>query len=153
MTQRTDFGAMVCSIARTIDILGEPWTPLVVRDIWVGMNRFDQIQKDLGISSKVLTQRLKWLTENDVIEPRQYSERPPRFEYVLTTKGFELCDIVMTMTAWGDRWTTGATGPPVLLRHQACGALTHAEIRCARCGEPLHADQVDVEPGPGRQQV
>jgi DNA-binding HxlR family transcriptional regulator len=147
MAQRTDFGSMECSIARTIDIFGEPWTPLVLRDIWVGMNRFDVIQKDLGISPKVLTQRLKWLGEHDVIESRQYSDRPPRFEYCLTTKGLELCDILMAMTAWGDRWTAGATGPPVLIRHRACGELTHAEIRCAHCGQPLHADEVDLEPG------
>jgi DNA-binding HxlR family transcriptional regulator len=140
---------MACSIARTLDIAGEPWSPLILRDIWVGIARFDDIQRDLGISRKVLAERLRWLGEQGMIEQRPYSTRPPRHEYVLTRKGAELCDVLMAITAWGDRWTAGEPGPPVLLRHQACGHLTHAEIRCAHCGKPLHATEVDVEPGPG----
>lgn len=146
--QRTRFGDMVCSIARTLDVVGEPWSPLIVRDVWVGINRFDQMQADLGISTKVLTERLKWLVAQGVLERRAYSERPPRYEYVLTEKGFELTAVLMAMTAWGDKHTAGDAGPPVLLRHRDCGQLTHAEVRCACCGEPLHGDAVDVEPGP-----
>jgi DNA-binding HxlR family transcriptional regulator len=149
--QRTRFGDMACSIARTLDIAGEPWSPLILRDVWVGITRFEEIQRDLGISRKVLSQRLKWLVEQGVLTQRAYSERPPRREYVLTEKGRELCDVLLTITAWGDRWTAGDAGPPVLLRHRACGELTHAELRCARCGGPLHAQDVDIEPGPGLQ--
>jgi len=147
--QRTRFGEMACSIARTLEIAGEPWSPLVIRDVWVGITRFDDIQRDLGISRKVLTERLKWLVAQGVLEQRAYSERPPRHDYVLTRKGLELCDVLLAITAWGDRWTAGTAGPPVLLRHRTCGELTHAELRCARCGEPLHAGDVDVEAGPG----
>ena len=149
VVQRTRFADMACSIARTLDIAGEPWSPLILRDIWVGMNRFDQIQRDLQISSKVLTERLKWLVEHGVLERHVYSERPVRHEYALTEKGLELCDVLLAITAWGDRWTAGAAGPPVLLRHRTCGALTHAELRCAACGDELHAKDVDTEPGPG----
>jgi DNA-binding HxlR family transcriptional regulator len=78
-------------------------SPLILRDVWVGINRFDQLQQDLGISSKVLTERLKWLTEQGVLERRAYQERPQRFEYVLTEKGSELCAVLMAMTAWGDK--------------------------------------------------
>lgn len=140
---------MACSIARTLHIAGEPWSPLILRDVYVGITRFDELQRDLGISRKVLAERLEWLVEQGVLEQRAYSERPPRHDYVLTEKGWELCDVLLAITAWGDRWTAGDAGPPVLLRHRTCGELTHAELRCARCGEPLHADDVDVEAGPG----
>ena len=147
--QRTSFAEMACSIARTLDIAGEPWSPLIIRDVWVGINRFDDLQRDLGISRKVLAERLRWLVGHGVLERRAYSEHPPRHEYLLTEKGAELVTVLMTITAWGDRWTAGDAGPPVLLRHHGCGELTHAEVRCARCGEPLRAKDVDVEPGPG----
>jgi DNA-binding HxlR family transcriptional regulator len=140
---------MACSIARTLDIVGEPWSPLIIRDIWVGMTRFDDIQRDLGISRKVLSERLTSLVEHGVLERRAYTDRPPRHDYVLTEKGYEFCDVLIAITAWGDRWTAGDIGPPVLLRHRGCGQVTHVELRCAQCGEPLHANAVDVEPGPG----
>lgn len=147
--QRTDFGAMACSIARTLDIAGEPWSPLIVREIWIGTRRFDEIRRNLGISRKVLAQRLTWLADHGVVAQRAYSRRPLRHEYVLTEKGSELCNVLLAMTAWGDRWTAGNAGPPALLRHRACGDLTHVDLRCARCGGPLEACHVDVEPGPG----
>ncbi|GAA4005252.1 helix-turn-helix domain-containing protein [Allokutzneria multivorans] len=147
--QRTRFGDMACSIARTLDVIGEPWSPLILRDVYVGMTRFEQMQQDLGISRKVLTERLKWLVEQEVLERREYSSRPPRFEYVLTGKGAELCDLLMVMVRWGDRWTAGEAGPPVLYRHRACGQIAHVEPCCSACGEPMHATDVDVLPGPG----
>ena len=147
--QRTRFGDMECSIARTLDVAGEPWSPLILRDVLVGIHRFDDLQRDLGISRKVLTERLKWLVERGVLERRAYSERPPRFEYVLTQKGWELCDVLLAISAWGDRWTAGDAGPPVIVRHTACGQATHVEPHCAACGEPLHASDVSFEPGPG----
>jgi DNA-binding HxlR family transcriptional regulator len=147
--QRTQFGDMACSIARTLDVAGEPWSPLIIRDVCWGPKRFDEIQRDLGISRKVLAERLKWLVAQGVLEQRGYAERPLRHEYWLTQKGFELADVLLAVIAWGDRWTAGNAGPPVLFRHRGCGELTHAELRCPHCGDPLHASDVDVEPGPG----
>ncbi|GII86741.1 HxlR family transcriptional regulator [Sphaerisporangium siamense] len=148
--QRTRFGDMACSIARTLDVIGEPWSPLILRDVYVGMTRFEQIQQDLGISRKVLTERLKWLVDNDVLERREYSTRPPRHEYVLTTKGTELCDLLLVMVRWGDRWTAGEAGPPVLYRHHACGQIAHVDLHCSACDRPMHATDIDLLPGPGQ---
>ena len=149
--QRTTFGDLApCSIARTLDVIGEPWSPLILRDVYVGITRFDQIQADLGISRKVLSERLKWLVESGVLERRRYQDRPPRDEYVLTDKGTALVDLLMVMVAWGDRWADDAgAGPPVLYRHRACGEISHVELRCAHCGTTMRADDVDLLDGPG----
>ena len=146
--QRTDFGAMACSIARTLDVIGEPWSPLILRDVFVGMSRFEQLQADLGISRKVLTERLNHLVEHGVLERRPYDRRP-RYEYHLTAKGTELVDVLMVMVRWGDTWLAGEAGPPVLYRHHACGEISSVDLRCAGCGAPMHADDVDLLAGPG----
>jgi DNA-binding HxlR family transcriptional regulator len=147
--QRTDFGAMACSIARTLDVIGEPWSPLVLRNIYIGITRFEQLQASLSISRKVLAERLKWLVENGVLERRQYSARPRRYEYGLTQRGTELCDLLLVMVRWGDKWLAGDAGPPVLYRHHACGQISHVELSCSECGEPMRATDVDVLVGPG----
>jgi DNA-binding HxlR family transcriptional regulator len=146
--QRTQFREMACSIARTMDVIGEPWSPLVLRDVFAGVHRFDQIQADLGISRKVLTERLNHLVEQGVLDRRQYDARP-RFEYHLTDRGVELVDLLMVMVGWGDRWLAGEAGPPVLYRHRACGEVSKVDLRCANCGESMHAGDVDLLPGPG----
>lgn len=147
--QRTTFGDLACSIARTLDVIGEPWSPLILRDVYVGINRFDQIQQDLQISRKVLAERLKWLVEAGILERQEYSSRPPRHEYVLTAKGMELCDLLLVMVHWGDQWTAGEAGPPVLYRHHACGQIGHVELHCSVCDQPMRASDIDVLVGPG----
>jgi len=147
--QRTQFGRMACSIARTLDVIGEPWSPLILRDVFAGIGRFDQIQDDLGISRKVLAERLKWLVDSGILDRREYSASPRRHEYVLTAKGMELCDLLLVMVRWGDRWTAGEAGPPVLYRHHACGQISEADLTCAHCHQPMRASDVDLLPGPG----
>lgn len=147
--QRTDFSQMPCSIARSLAVAGEAWTPLVIRDVYVGINRFDDLQRDLGISRKVLAERLRHLVEAGMLERRQYSERPPRHEYVLTEMGTDFVNVLMAMVSWGDRWTAGDAGPPVLYRHRACGEIAHVEPHCSVCGEVMHSGDVEVELGPG----
>jgi len=146
--QRTSFGDMACSIARTLDVIGEPWSPLILRDVWVGMSRFDQLQADLGISRKVLTERLNHLVDQGVLERQPYDKRP-RYEYRLTAKGTELVDLLMVMARWGDKWLAGEAGPPVLYRHRACGEIGSVDLRCTHCDQPMHAGDVDLLPGPG----
>lgn len=147
--QRTDFSRMQCSIARGLAVAGEPWSPLVIRDVYIGINRFEDLQRDLGISRKVLAERLRHLVAAGMLERRRYSERPPRDEYALTEMGSEFVDVLMALVAWGDRWTAGDAGPPILYRHRTCGQITHVEPHCAACGEILRSRDVDVEPGPG----
>lgn len=147
--QRTNFSELAaCSIARTLDVIGEPWSPLILRDVWVGISRFEQIQADLGISRKVLTERLNHLVAQGIVERRPYDRRP-RYEYVLTEKGTELVDMLMVMTRWGDKWLAGEAGPPVLYRHRGCGEISEAGLTCTHCGRPMHARDIDVLPGPG----
>ena len=126
--QRTQFADFTCSIARTLDVVGEPWSPLILRDVWVGIRRFDAIQADLGISRKVLTERLNWLVESGVLERQEYSSRPPRYEYVLTDKGAQLCDILLVMARWGDRWLAGDAGAPLFPRHPPSGEISPVKL-------------------------
>ena len=147
--QRTPFGEMACSIARTMDVAGEPWSPLIVRNVYVGISRFDQLQQSLGISRKVLAERLRRLTEVGVLARREYSASPPRHEYVLTEMGLDLVEVLMVMVRWGDRWLAGQAGPPVLYRHHACGQISHVELHCSECGRPMRPTDTDVLPGPG----
>lgn len=147
--QRTPFGEMACSIARTLDAVGEPWTPLIVRDVFVGISRFDDLHKDLGISRKVLADRLQSLVEHEILVRQPYSQRPPRYDYVLTPKGLDFCEVIFAMIAWGDRWMAGKPGPPALLRHTVCEKVSHAVVTCSSCGERLEAADVRPELGPG----
>src|SRR3954447_327348 len=147
--QRTSFGDMACSIARTLDVAGEWWTPLVLRDIWTGRNRFDEIQENLGVSRKLLTDRLETLVREGILVREPYQERPVRHEYRLTEKGSELMVVLLALLGWGDRWTAGTAGAPMLLRHETCGETAAARVTCSHCGEPLRADEAHLEPGPG----
>jgi DNA-binding HxlR family transcriptional regulator len=151
--QRTSFAEMACSIARSLDVVGEPWTPLIVRDLWMGLHRFDEIQANLDVSRKVLAQRLKTLVDEGVAERRLYQRDPERYEYILTRKGVELMNILLALMDWGDRWISSEEeGPPMLLRHKACGKRSKAKVTCSACGEPLSAHEVRIAPGPGARQ-
>ena len=146
MPPRTTFEAIDCSIARTMAVLGEPWTALILRDLFIGVTRFAALHDHLGISRKILAVRLGRLVDDRIIAKQAYAERPQRFDYLLTDKGWQLCDILLAISAWGDAWTTSQAGPPALIRHRPCDHLTVAEIRCSHCGELLHAADVQVTP-------
>ncbi len=132
-----------------MDVAGEPWSPLIVRNIYIGITRFDQLQQSLGLSRKVLAGRLRWLTKTGVLERREYSSRPPRHEYLLTAKGLELFEVLMVMVRWGDKWLAGESGPPVLYWHHACCQISHVELHCSECGQPMRATDIDALPGRG----
>jgi len=140
---------MACSIARTVDLIGEWWTPVILRDLFAGVRRFEDLRRDLGIASNVLTARLERLAEHGVVERRQYQDSPPCDEYAITEKGRDLYPILATIMAWGDRWLAGDDGPPALLIHKDCGHTTTATVVCSECGAPLTPNRLELTPGPG----
>jgi len=147
--RRTSLADFRCSVARTVDIIGEWWTPLILRDAFYGRTRFEDFQRSLGIARNVLAVRLDRLVEAGVMERRRYEDHPPRDEYVLTEKGRDLFPVIAALLAWGDRWTSGEDGPPLLLIHQPCGKPGALRATCDQCGEPMGLDTILPVPGPG----
>ena len=140
------FSAMDCSIARTLEVIGERWSLLIVRDAFYGLRRFDDFRRDLGIARNVLTDRLASLVEQGVFERRQYEDRPPRYEYVLTEKGRELLPVILAMMKWGDSW--GSEERPVTLTHLRCGHETQPVVTCEHCHEELAWKELRTDPIP-----
>ena len=138
----------VCSIAHTLEVIGERWTLLVVRDALLGLRRFDDFQRSLGVARNVLADRLKRLTAAGVLERVPYQQRPQRFEYQLTAAGRELAVAVIALMHWGDRHLAGPAGPPRLTRHRDCGGAVHSTLVCATCAEPVPDADLEVLPGP-----
>jgi DNA-binding HxlR family transcriptional regulator len=132
-----------------MEVLGDAWTALIMRDVFAGISRFDLLAEDLGLSRKTLAARLDELVRQGILERRAYSEHPPRYDYLPTDKGADLFSVIAAMLAWGDRWTAGSAGAPAVIRHTACGALTTARVLCGECGEPLTLGDVTTEAGPG----
>lgn len=137
-----------CSIFRAMDVLGDRWTLLVLREAFMGVRRFTDMQRDLGVARNVLTDRLNALVELGVLERRQYQERPVRHEYRLTMMGKELQPALLALMHWGDEHLA-PHGPPALIEHQGCGHLTEPLMVCEHCREPLTTRNVTVRPGPG----
>ncbi len=138
---------MNCSVARTLDIVGEWWTLLVVRDIMMGQRRFEGIQADLGIARNILSDRLNTLVAHGVVDRVLYQEHPERYEYRLTEKGADLFPIIAALMTWGDRWAA-PDGPPLEMRH-SCGARGHATVVCSECGETMGIGDARMKAGPG----
>lgn len=141
----------VCSIARALEVLGERWTLLIVRDTLLGLGRFDDLQRSLGMARNVLTDRLGRLVDAGVLERVPYQQHPPRHEYRLTAAGRELAVPLVGLMHWGDRHLAGPAGPPRLTFHRGCGGALQAALVCAQCHEPVAPAAVDVVPGPGIQ--
>lgn len=147
--KKVDFGKMYCSLARALDRMGDWWTLLIVRDLFLGVNRFDDLVEDLGISRNLLTIRLTGLAKAGILFRRAYQDRPARYEYQLTEAGRDLVPAILALTAWGDRWAAPEAGPPMLVRHQRCGHIIKAAVCCPQCAEKLVAEEVSILPGPG----
>jgi DNA-binding HxlR family transcriptional regulator len=144
-----DYPGQVCSIARALEVTGERWTLLILRDAVLGLTRFDEFQESLGIASNTLTSRLKLLCDEEVLERVPDPERPGRPKYVLTEKGLELGPALIVLMKWGDRYYPTPNGPPRLTLHAGCGGTVGPDLRCDRCGEPVEAGEIDLRPGPG----
>lgn len=138
------YDGQVCSIARALELVGERWTLLILRDVFLGVRRFDDLQRSLGVARNVLATRLQRLVDAGLLERQRYQERPERFEYRLTEKGADLWPVLVSLLQWGDRHLAGEDGPPVALRHRGCGGAVDDRRTCERCGAPLTARDVEA---------
>lgn len=145
--RQTSFAGMHCSLARSLDVIGDWWSPLILRDIQLGLTRFDELASDLGISRGLLTGRLASMIDGAVIEKVEYQRHPVRYEYRFTAAGRELVPVLLALTAWGDRCRS-PEGPPIVARHR-CGSSAAPKVVCADCGEPITAEGMSYAPGPG----
>jgi DNA-binding HxlR family transcriptional regulator len=125
-----------CSIARTLDLVGEKWALLAVREVFLGDRRFDEIVRRTGAPRDTMAARLRSLVSAGIMERRQYSEHPARFEYFLTEAGRDLYPVIMTLMRWGDQYLAGQDGPPLVLEHN-CGHTLTAQLTCEACGGPV----------------
>jgi DNA-binding HxlR family transcriptional regulator len=133
-----------CSVAQALSIVGDRWTMLILRDAFMRVRRFEDFLESTGAPRPVLSERLKTLVDNGVLEKRQYSDRPDRFEYRLTEMGRDLWPVVISLLRWGDKWLTAEDGAPVEVRHKACGHAIHPELACPDCGEWLTATDMEA---------
>jgi DNA-binding HxlR family transcriptional regulator len=146
-----DIGDMECSVARTLSIVGDRWTLLIIRDAFLGVRRFEDFRSSLGTTRHRLSHRLRKLVAAGILRRVQYTKRPPRFEYRLTDRGRDLYPIVVSLTRWGDRWLAGDAGPPVALIHRDCGGAISPVLTCPDCGEPIHARNMEARRRPKRR--
>jgi DNA-binding HxlR family transcriptional regulator len=144
-----DYENQTCSVAGALEVVGERWSLLIVRDVFLGVRRFDEIQADLGIARNILQTRLRRLLDQGVLERRLYQERPERYEYRLTDKGLDLWPTIVALMRWGDRYAAPEAGPPVLLEHRDCGGRVDAHCVCEKCGARLTVRESRALPGPG----
>ena len=144
-----DLAAEPCSVARTVAVIGDRWTLLILRDCFLGVRRFEAFQERLGISRTIIAERLKLLVDEGVLAKAPYQDRPVRHEYRLTDKGLALHPVIMAIVHWGDRHYAGEAGAPLLHRHKACGHDFHPVMTCSECGEAVGPRDVEPHAGPG----
>jgi DNA-binding HxlR family transcriptional regulator len=143
-----DIGDFTCSVARSLSIVGDRWTLLILRDAFLRTRRFEDFQAHLGITRHRLADRLRKLVEHGIFERVRYQAHPPRHEYRLTEKGRDLYPIIVSLVVWGDRWMADAAGVPVELIHRSCGQPIAPHLTCPVCGALVTARDIQAQPGP-----
>ena len=138
-----------CSIARTVSVIGDRWTLLILRDCFLRIRRFDDFEARLGVTRHILADRLRKLVEAEVLEKVPYGDRPVRHEYRLTQKGRDLYPVMMSIVHWGDIHTAGKAGRPLLHQHLSCGHQFDPVLTCSVCAQAVDPRAVRVLPGPG----
>lgn len=144
-----EIDTQVCSVARTLSLIGDRWTMLILRDCFLGVARFSDFQKSLGITKHRLSDRLSKLVESEILIKRIYDTRYGRHEYKLTKKGIELYPVLMSLVSWGDKWTVDDDGAPLEYIHQPCGKKIDPSTLCQHCNEPVSAFTITPMLGPG----
>lgn len=143
------YDSQVCSIARALEVIGERWSLLIVRDaVFGGATRYSDFQRRLGIATNILKARLDGLVEAGIMRRHRYSEQPELYEYLLTDKGRALAPALVALTEWGDQWATDGE-PPILYVHSVCGAGVTQQTVCAHCGRVADPAEIQVVIGPG----
>jgi len=137
-------GGLPCPVARSLSVVGERWTLLILRDCFRGSRRFEQFSASLHLSPHLLSTRLGKLVEEGILEKRAYQEQPVRHEYRLTPKGRDLYPVIATLVRWGDRWMAGPDGPPLTFVHKECGHPMTPEVVCSECRQPIDPRQLEL---------
>jgi DNA-binding HxlR family transcriptional regulator len=148
-----DVGTQTCSVARTLSVIGDRWTMMVLREAFLRTRRFDEFQARIGAARHIVADRLKKLVEHGILERRKYQDRPARYEYRLTDKGLDLHPILLSMAAWGDRWMDQGEGPPVEYVHKDCGQVMRPVLDCSVCGKPVEPRNVQPQAGPALRKL
>jgi DNA-binding HxlR family transcriptional regulator len=144
-----EFSEWPCSLARTVNVFGDSWTLLIVRDASQGLTRFDEFQRSLNIARNTLSDRLAKLVDAGVLTKRFYQDNPPRYEYLLTEKGRDFFPVLAAMLSWGDKWLDDGGGAPVALQHHEPGHTILSRVVCAECGNPVEHADIRFCVGPG----
>lgn len=137
-----------CPVARSVGMVGDPWSLMIVRELYLGSRRFDQFQAQLRAPTALLAARLKEFEAVGIIKRQRYQARPARYEYRLTAKGIDLWPLMIALKHWGDRWGGWAKTSPAVLRHKTCGGATGLRLTCECCGDPLRAFDVELQQRP-----
>jgi DNA-binding HxlR family transcriptional regulator len=148
---RNRYADMRCSLARSLELIGDHWSPLIIRDLSYGPQRFGDLAEDLGVARNLLTSRLERLVKGDIVTRTLYQEHPPRYDYDLSEAGRDLAPILMALTAWGDRWAAPEGGPPLAYRHDNadCQSVFTPTVCCSKCGGAVALHNVDIGQGQG----
>jgi DNA-binding HxlR family transcriptional regulator len=153
MGRSADYSKQRCAIAASLEIVGEPWTLLIIRDAFAGLCRFEQWQEALGLARNVLAARLKHLVAHGIFEQRLYCERPRRYEYVLTQKGRELRSMIVFMNDWGARHVYGEEKPITEMIHETCGHALSPVAHCAHCEQRVHMTDLSSQENPEAKSI
>ncbi|MEU4563603.1 helix-turn-helix domain-containing protein [Actinoplanes sp. NPDC023936] len=147
---RLDRDTTNCSIARTLELVGEKWTLLVLREIWYGVSRFSDLHQMLGCPRNLLAERLRKLVDNGILATEAYQAEGARsrYRYVVTAKGNDLVPAVLGLLQWGDKYRADPTGPAIVNRHRGCGAALSVQVRCEH-DHHVPAAEMEITPGPG----
>ncbi len=143
-----EINTVECSIARALSVVGDRWTMMIVRDVFLGIRRFDAMQKDLDLTPHRLSHRLGKLVRDGILARVEYEKRPRRFEYRLTEKGIDLFPLIVVLNTWGDRWMAGRSGAPIELVHRNCGRAIKPALTCPSCKEKMVPREMSLRPGP-----
>ncbi|CAG4929185.1 MULTISPECIES: helix-turn-helix domain-containing protein [Acidithrix] len=137
MVRKGELEQMHSSVAQTLDIVGDWWSLLILRDAFLGVTRFDDFHRHLGVARNILSARIKRLVEREILERQRYSDRPERFEYVLTERGGQLWLVIAALRQWGDHWIFNGEPTPFLITHKDCGGEPYVAYICGECGKEL----------------